>query len=256
TRVALNVDGGAGAYDHEDAALEVFINPPCCPNFADAALVGLARDYYAQQGRSDRWQVRPYTLADDNFFCDPLIGIPHPWLAMGDGGDFWHNSADTPDKVDPRSLCDLSTVIAAFVYFMAQAGEEDIRAFAHQTRASLPEPERSLLRLPDDPVPSLNWRPFAGDALVPRRTLIGALTLDGVPLDKWGRIASSPRWWSPPLAAWWWADGTHALGEIAALVEREFGSPLDDGVEFFQWLEELGYVSLNVGPVINLPYKG
>lgn len=244
TRVALNVDGGAGDYDHEDSALEIFVNPHCCPNFADTALIGLVRDYYAQQGRPDKWKVKRYTLAGDNFFCDPLLGVPHPWLAMGDGGDFWHNSADTPDKVDPRSLRDLSTMVAAFVYFMAQVGEEDIRAFARETRASLPEPDRSLLRFPEDAVLSLNLRPFAGHALVPCRTLIGALTLDGVPREKWGRIASSPRWWSARLAAWWWADGTRSLGEIAALIEREFGSPLDDIVEFFQWLEGLGYVSM------------
>ena len=242
TRVALNVDGGAGDYDHEDSALEIFVNPHCCPNFADAALVGLARNYYAQQGRPDKWKVKRYTLAGDNFFCDPLIGVPHPWLEMGDGGDFWHNSADTPDKVDPRSLRDLSTIVAAYVYFMAQEEEEDIRAFARETRASLPEPDRSLLRFPDDAVTSLNLRSFARHALVPSRTLIGALTLDGVPLEKWGRIAGSPRWWSARLAAWWRADGTRSLGEIAALIEREFGSPLDDVVEFFQWLEGLGYV--------------
>jgi hypothetical protein len=244
TRVALNVDGGAGDYDHEDSALEIFVNPHCCLNFADAALVGLARDYYAQQKRPDKWKVKRYTLAGDNFFCDPLIGAPHPWLEMGDGGDFWHNSADTPDKVDPRSLRDLSTIVAAFVYFMAQAEEEDIRAYARETRATLPEPDRSLLRFPDDAAMPLDVRSFAGHALVPCRTLIGALTLDGVPLEKWRRITSSPRWWSARLAAWWWADGTRSLGEIAALIEREFGSPLDDAVEFFQWLEGLGYVSM------------
>ncbi len=35
-----------------------------------------------------------------------------------------HNSADTPDKVDPRSLRDLAIVNATYLYYLANAGEE------------------------------------------------------------------------------------------------------------------------------------
>src|SRR5262249_13088979 len=41
TRAALNLDTGAGNPDSDDAILDVVSNPACCPNFVDAALVGL-----------------------------------------------------------------------------------------------------------------------------------------------------------------------------------------------------------------------
>src|SRR5207248_10670769 len=127
TVVALNVDSGAGAYDNDDSVMEIYANPLCCPNFADAVLLETARAYYEKRGRPDKWRLRRYSLAGDNFFCDPLIGVPHPWLAMGDGGDFWHNSADTPERVDPRSLEDLTAIIQTFGWTMAS---EDMAGIA------------------------------------------------------------------------------------------------------------------------------
>jgi len=38
------------------------------------------------------------------------------------GKDHWHNSSDSLDKVDPRSLRDLANVAAIFLYFIANAG--------------------------------------------------------------------------------------------------------------------------------------
>ena len=70
------------------------------------------------------------------------------------------------------------------------------------------------------------------------------LTLDPLPPNQWGPFSSSPRWWGTHLAAWWWADGTHTIGEIAALIEREFGRQAEDLDGFFEWLESVGYVRL------------
>src|SRR5262249_43349221 len=144
TTVALNVDSGAGAYEHEDSVLEIFANPHCCPNLADAALVAVVKAYYAGEGRADKWRLKRYGLAGDNFFCDPLIGVPHPWLAMGDGGDFWHNTGDVPERVDPRSLRDLCCIVAAFAYFMAAAEPAEIETVSRAPRAALPAELQSL----------------------------------------------------------------------------------------------------------------
>jgi aminopeptidase-like protein len=241
TVVTLNVDSGAGAYDSDDSVLEVFANPLCCPNYADAILVDTVRSHYEEQGRREKWRLRRYSLAGDNFFCDPLIAVPHPWLSMGDGGDFWHNSADTPERVDSRSLGDLTAIIARFTRFMATADPATIASTARAARERLPEPDRALLRFPDDP--PLLERPFPGP--VPRRSRIGALTLDPLPPERWGPIAASPRWWGPQLAAWWWANGTRTTGDIATLIEREIGDRASfDADGFFAWLETVGYVRM------------
>lgn len=237
TTVALNVDSGAGAFDHEDSVLEIFANPHCCPNLADAALVAVVQAYYAAKGRPDKWRLKRYSLAGDNFFCDPLIGVPHPWLAMGDGGDFWHNTGDTPERVDPESLTDLCRIVAANAYLMASAAPAELEALAQVTRASLPPESQELLRLPTSHTP---YTPHTSHT--PRRSCIGALTLDGVPPERWGSITSSPRWWGPQLAAWWWADGRRSVSEIAALVEQEFGRTAGDLAGFFETLADLGYV--------------
>lgn len=241
TRVALNVDSGAGAYDHPDSVMDVFMNPHCCPNWSDAVLAGIVQAYYEEQGRPDKWRLNRYMLAGDNFLCDPLLGVPHPWLWMGDGGDYWHNTSDTPDRVDPRSLRDLCRIVAAFTLFTAQADEAELRSHAQAARAGLPEPVRQLVRLPGE---AAAVTPAQGKeaALVPRRSCPGALTLDGVPVDRWGPVTSSPRWWGPRLAAWWWAGGTHSMGEITALIEREFGSSTQELADYFEWLRGLGYV--------------
>jgi hypothetical protein len=54
-----------------------------------------------------------------------MVGIPTVWGYSGSGVETHHNSADTPDRVDPRSLRDISTIDAAFLYFIANAGEAE-----------------------------------------------------------------------------------------------------------------------------------
>jgi hypothetical protein len=247
TTAALNVDSGAGDRDHEDSVLALYANPHCCPNFADAVLVAAARAHYEQQGRPEKWRLERYSLAGDNFFCDPLIDVPHPWLTVGDGGDFWHNTGDVPERVDPRSLHDLCCIVAAFAYFMAAADPAEIEAVSRATRAALPAALQPFLHFPGDPEPPLPPLAGAESRRVPRRRCPGALTLDGVPPERWGSLNSSPRWWGPLLAAWWWTDGRRSLGEISARVEREFGRRPAELPGFFEMLAGLGYVEFQDG---------
>jgi hypothetical protein len=242
TRAALNLDTGAGDYDSDDAVLDVILNPRCCPNLADGALVALVRAWYHRQGAPERWRLKPYMLAGDNFLGEPRIGVPHPWLWMGDGGDFWHNTADTPERVDPRSLRDLVALAAAYAYLMAQAEPVELAAIAGAARAALAPDRQPLLRLPGDPAPAPVPGALPDDDWVPDRERIGALTLDGVPPDRWGPIAASPRWWGAHLAAWWWVDGHRSLAEIAARIRDELGVSPEDLTEFFAQLEILGYL--------------
>jgi uncharacterized protein DUF4910 len=227
---AINVDGGAGDHDSRDSGLAIYSNPLCCRSFADEIIAGIARIFYEEVKEcSGKLTIRKYTLAGDNFLCEPLIGVPHTWLEMGAGGDYWHNSEDTLDKVDPRSLRDLSVVTAGCAYLLASAGRNELMKFAHQAFVAFPDEAKDVLSMS---VPQMRQ----DDGKRPKRNIIGALTLDGIPQSQWKVVKSSPRWWSQYLAAWWWADGKHTIGQISQLLEDEFGKTPDDLEEFFDFL--------------------
>mgnify|MGYP005838879625 CR=1 FL=1 len=86
-----------------------------------------------------------------------------------------------------------------------------------------------------------------GAERVPRRKVPGLLTLCGIPdaeRAELGRVThgASPMW-SPVLTfGLYWADGTLPIGEIQHRVELECGPTEIDLVEYFQFLERLGYV--------------
>ena len=76
----------------------------------------------------------PVPPDSDSFLSDPTIGVP-TIAASGSSGvvNVHHNSADTLDRVDPRSLRDLSSIVAAFLYYLASAGEREIPWLAEIT---------------------------------------------------------------------------------------------------------------------------
>jgi hypothetical protein len=227
---AINVDGGAGDYDSDDSNLTVYLDPLCCRSPIDGAVARIARIFYVEVvGEPDKLRFRRYTLAGDNFLCEPLIGLPNPWLEMGDGGDYWHNSEDTPDKVDPQSLKDLASLVAGSAYILASLEWKEIERLSREGIEDLPDELRAFLTVEIPP-----GKPGSG----PRRRVVGALTLDGLPPERWKVVKSSPRWWGPYLAAWWWADGTRSLEEIEELVRQEFGRSPENLREFFEFLRD------------------
>ncbi len=231
---AINVDGGAGDYDSDDSNLTIYLNPLCCRSPIDGAIARIAQIFYERIAhKPDKLRFHRYTLAGDNFLCEPLIGVPNPWFEMGDGGDYWHNSEDTPDKVDPRSLKDLAALTAGAAYVLASLERREIERLCGEGLRALPDDLRSFLTMKIPP-----GRPGSG----PRRNLVGPLTLDGVPPDRWKVVKSSPRWWGPYLAAWWWADGNRSLNLIGDMLKLEFGRAPDDLAEFFDFLQEMSFV--------------
>jgi len=87
------------------------------------------------------------------------------------------------------------------------------------------------------------------EQMVPRRRpgLVGSLSLDTVPVDRWaaGGVDHSPRWGGPCTMAWWWADGRRNVRQIRDAVLAE-GASLDgvDLLKYFQFLSDCGHVSL------------
>lgn len=129
----LNCDDGGVNYDFISSILELVMNPNCMPSYTDAVLEEIARKYYSTYERQRVFRTSTYKNAD-NLFCDPMIGVPSNWIKMNNGNDLHHNSKDTIDKLDTRSLRDISILNALFLYYIADADIEDIDFLAGLTR--------------------------------------------------------------------------------------------------------------------------
>ena len=123
TVAALCVDTPAGSYDLAGTEYTFHMNPHVAKDFTDAFILKVAASYFPKVGRP--WHEKEFATGTDTYLAEPMVGVPTVWSYSGSGVETHHNSEDTPDRVDVRSLRDLSTVTAAFLYFIANAGEED-----------------------------------------------------------------------------------------------------------------------------------
>ena len=71
------------------------------------------------------WHEKEFTTGTDTYLAEPMVGVPTVWGYSGSGVETHHNSEDTPDRVDERSLRDISVIDASFLYFIANAGEPE-----------------------------------------------------------------------------------------------------------------------------------
>jgi hypothetical protein len=141
---AINMDTPAGPYA-ETPGYTFAMNPDVSRSYQDALIMRIAENYYAGiPRRFPRWM--PYRPTSDSYLSDPTIGVPTV-AAVGSSGamNVHHNSLDTLDRVDPRSLRDLSAIVAGFLYSLAGAGEREIpwlaeitvdRAYENATRTA------------------------------------------------------------------------------------------------------------------------
>jgi hypothetical protein len=125
TVAAVCVDTTAEDYDLATTSLGISLNPNVCPTFADALFPEIVRRYYALYNPERRWTTLPFSMGTDTYFCEPMIGVPTNWVYMSAGGHLHHNSMDTIEKVDPRSLRELGFINAAYLYTVANAGMEE-----------------------------------------------------------------------------------------------------------------------------------
>ena len=129
---AICVDAPAGPYD-EVPAYSFIMNPDVSRSYQDALIIRIAESYYAGiPGRFPTWT--PYRARSDSFLSDPTIGVPTISLIGNSGAtNIQHNSADTIDRVDPRSLRDMSALLAGYLYCLASAGDRNIPWLAQVT---------------------------------------------------------------------------------------------------------------------------
>jgi hypothetical protein len=129
---ALCLDTPVGKYDTTQG-YSFALNPDVSRSYQDALMMRIAQTYYAGlHSRYPRWS--PYRPTTDSYLSDPMIGVPTIAIRGSSGANnVHHNSEDTLDRVDPRSLRDLSANVATFLYSLASAGDREIPWFAEIT---------------------------------------------------------------------------------------------------------------------------
>jgi hypothetical protein len=120
TVAAMCVDTPAGLYNLAGTEYTFYTNPHVAKSYVDAFILHLAEEYFSKVKRP--WHEKPFMTGTDTYISEPMVGIPTAWPYSGSGVETHHNSEDSPDRVDPRSLRDLAIVNAAFLYYLASAG--------------------------------------------------------------------------------------------------------------------------------------
>ncbi len=124
TVAAMTVDTPAAPYDLAGTEYTFYMNPHVAKSYVDAFVLHVAALYFPKVGRP--WHWHEFMVGTDTYLAEPTVGVPTVWPYSGTGIVTHHNSEDTPDKVDVRSLRDLAIVNATYLYTLAGAGEADI----------------------------------------------------------------------------------------------------------------------------------
>ena len=109
------------------------MNPQSASSFVDAFTVRLAAEYFPMVRRPYLWSEYnrgAYYGGTDDDLGESMIGIPTTSVNSGHGIPAHHTSFDTPVQVDPKSLRDLAVMNAAYAYFLASAGPEQMHWMA------------------------------------------------------------------------------------------------------------------------------
>lgn len=94
-----------------------------------------------------KYAVSPFSGGSDHYILsDPSVGIPTPMLIQWPDM-FYHTSLDTLEKVDPKMIKRVGAVAATYIYFLANAGEEEGRWLGYEVISRY---KRKVLKLSQD----------------------------------------------------------------------------------------------------------
>jgi hypothetical protein len=130
TVAAMTVDTPAASYDLAGTEYTFYMNPHVAMAYTDSLVQRIGQDYLAP---SRPWHWKEHMPGTDSYLGEPSVGVPTDWPYSGTGPVTHHNSEDKPETVDPRSLRDLITTIATYLYFNASAGEPQVPWLAQIT---------------------------------------------------------------------------------------------------------------------------
>ena len=81
----------------------------------------------------------PFSGGSDHYvLSDPSVGVPTPMLIEWPDR-FYHTSADTPEHIDPDSLARTAALAAAYAYWLATPGEQEVSSLGFQMVARFKE---------------------------------------------------------------------------------------------------------------------
>ena len=265
TVAAMCLDTPASAYELKGTEYSFYLNPHSGAAYTDGLINEIARLYFPRVGRP--WHWKPFMPGTDSYLGEPSVGIPTTWAYSGTGVETHHNSEDTPDRVDSRSLRDITVVNAAFLYTMASAGEAEAKWLAelaakhwagdawyrrergNQAALSVlrlvPEARREAVRQSITPLLRTVSTPPSGgnNGMVVRRKRFGTIPLDDLAPDQREGYPSGA-WTLPPSIALYWCDGKRPLSEVIRLTEAEIGPTKFDFEGYFRFLARHGYVDI------------
>jgi hypothetical protein len=135
TVAAIAVDTPAAPYEMPGTEYTFSLNPHAASSFVDALILKTAEAHLGRLSPPRPFRAVEFMPGTDSFLGEPMIGIGTVWPYSGTGVHSHHNSADTPDTVDRRSLRDLIVITAAYLYAIASAGDPDIEWLAGMTAA-------------------------------------------------------------------------------------------------------------------------
>jgi hypothetical protein len=120
--------------------------PDAAASFAPELLAMLREDMVGLKGMTDVspsytgvGEVPLYRLAatafsggsDHYILSDPTVGVPTPMLIQWPDR-FYHTSADTPDRTDPKSLARSGALAAAYAYWLATAEVDEAAELGYE----------------------------------------------------------------------------------------------------------------------------
>ncbi len=123
TVAAMCVDTPAALYNLADTEYTLYLNPHVAKSYVDSFIVRVAEEYFPRVSRP--WHWKEYRTGTDAYLGEPTVGVPITWPYSGSGVETHHNSEDTPDRVDVRSLRDVSILNAVYLYYIAAAGDTE-----------------------------------------------------------------------------------------------------------------------------------
>ena len=116
---ALNPDMVGANQEMCKSWLQVFMEPHNNPHFIDDLTLDLAGELYKNHPRW-HWEKQKFII-NDNFVADPMIGIPCPSIIfMRDR--HYHTSSDRPENLDTTVMTEISALLAAGAYTIANGG--------------------------------------------------------------------------------------------------------------------------------------